>query len=534
MSKLDLFKKQQALREKVAGRPLIHSSADPEAVAALLSTEADTARLASLDYFSSLSAPVGVDPQETRQLLTQLEEGFGNTKLEAMLAKAQRDVIGAIAGPLGLGRVLATYDKVGGNVTTVHNAKQSIYAREGDVYNRDDYTKTANSQEKKFERGGESSIGSTFTRGQLDKEGYLTDGYTGERIKASETSPDHIVSNSAFHKDGGFMLSKTERADFGTDTDNLVSTRRDINQSMNDDNKLEWVEKKSNGRSVTNEEHFRVDKGLVEAAVKRGEAAAKNHQPTIAEKGAYYVTHAAQTGVTEGLKMGVQQAFGMLMVELFSSAFEEIKQVYKHGRQSDSMLEELSIRLKRVGTNVASKWEQLIESFSGGFISGFISNAVTVLINMFVTTGKRAVRMIREGTFSLLKALKIFLFPPKDFTFEQASHEALKLLAAGGVVVGGVALEESVEKLIMSVPLFVPFASVMTAVLVGAVTAFSMTFVCYLIDKMDLFGVIRAERDKSILSGLDAEIEARIATSMGIIEEIDAYLISTPPAPSLG
>lgn len=147
MSKLDLFKKQQALREKVAGRPLIHSSADPEAVAALLSTEADTARLASLDYFSSLSAPVGVDPQETRQLLTQLEEGFGNTKLEAMLAKAQRDVIGAIAGPLGLGRVLATYDKVGGNVTTVHNAKQSIYAREGDVYNRDDYTKTANSQE---------------------------------------------------------------------------------------------------------------------------------------------------------------------------------------------------------------------------------------------------------------------------------------------------------------------------------------------------------------------------------------------------
>ncbi|WP_238929496.1 hypothetical protein, partial [Pseudomonas aeruginosa] len=62
------------------------------------------------------------------------------------------------------------------------------------------------------------------------------------------------------------MLSKTERADFGTDTDNLVSTRRDINQSMNDDNKLEWVEKKSNGRSVTNEEHFRVDKGLVEAA----------------------------------------------------------------------------------------------------------------------------------------------------------------------------------------------------------------------------------------------------------------------------
>jgi hypothetical protein len=133
--------------------------------------------------------------------------------------------------------------------------------------------------------------------------------------------------------------------------------------------------------------------------------------------------------------------------------------------------------------------------------------------------------MIREGIFSLLKALKTFLFPPKELSFSQAAHEALKLLAAGGVVVGGVALEEAVEKLILSVPLFTPIAGMLTAILVGAATALSMTFVCYLLDKLDLFGAIRAERDKQIIGELDTRISAQRAVSMSVIDELDKYLL---------
>jgi len=153
---------------------------------------------------------------------------------------------------------------------------------------------------------------------------------------------------------------------------------------------------------------------------------------------------------------------------------------------------------------------------------------VTVLINLFVTTGKRAVRMIREGVFSLLKALKTFLLPPKDLSFGEAAHEALKLLASGGVVVAGVALEEAAEKLILGVPLFAPFAGVLTAVLVGAATALSMTLVCYLLDKLDLFGVIRAERDRQIIDELDTRIATQGGLTLSIIEELDGYLLHSP------
>ncbi|EGH29593.1 hypothetical protein PSYJA_11665, partial [Pseudomonas syringae pv. japonica str. M301072] len=115
--------------------------------------------------------------------------------------------------------------------------------------------------------------------------------------------------------------------------------------------------------------------------------------------------------------------------------------------------------------------------------------------------------------------------PPDGLTFDQAAHEALKLLAVGGVVIGGVALEEVVEKLILSVPMFVPIAPVLTAVLVGALTAFCMTFVCYLIDKMDLLGVIRAERSKAVVAGLNATIDENVERSFAIIQDIEMYLI---------
>ena len=528
MSKLELFRKQQALRAQLANRPLIHAAANPEDVAVLLASEADATRLASLDYHASLSLTLQTAPQDAHVLLDELEKEFDQARVSELLAKAQRDIVSAIAGPLGLGKVLAVYDKQGGNVTTIHNAQQGIYANADELYNRNDYDRGFNSQGKKFAGDSKKSVGATFTKGQLDSKDQLVDGYTGETVMGMHTSPDHIVPLKSYHKNGGYMQSKTQRADFATDTENLTSTQRGINHSMSDEDKLDWLDKKSNGRSVSNEQHYGIDRERLEAAVQRGQAAADRHGPTAAEKAAFYSTHAAQTGMTEGLKMGAQQAFGLLMVELFSNALDEIKDLYRNGRESDTLLAELGKRLKRVGDKVAAKWEQMLDSFSGGFISGFISNAVTVLVNLFVTTGKRAVRMIREGIFSLFKALKTFLFPPKDMTFPQAAHEALKLMAAGGVVVGGVALEEAAEKLILSVPLFAPIAGMLTAILVGAATALSMTFVCYLLDKLDLFGVVRAERDRQVIGALDTRISGQMALSVNIIEELDGYLLDQP------
>jgi hypothetical protein len=146
---------------------------------------------------------------------------------------------------------------------------------------------------------------------------------------------------------------------------------------------------------------------------------------------------------------------------------------------------------------------------------------------MFVTTAKRFVRMIREGVFSLLKALKLILFPPADMSFTETMHEAMKLIAAGGVVIAGVALEEVIEKLILGVPFLAPFAPVVTAVIVGSLTALALSLVAYLIDKMDILGVIKAQEARFILDNLDKDIDEKLKRCESISEEVDGFLIQS-------
>jgi hypothetical protein len=212
------------------------------------------------------------------------------------------------------------------------------------------------------------------------------------------------------------------------------------------------------------------------------------------------------------------------LVEFFSSAIVEIKDAYNNGLEGESLYKDVKVRLIRIGRNIADKWKGVVEGFSAGFISGFISNIITTLVNMFVTTAKRFVRMIREGVFSLLKALKLILFPPADMSFAETMHEAMKLIAAGGVVVAGVALEEVIEKLILGVPFLVPFAPVVTAVIVGSLTAIAMSLVAYLIDKMDILGVIKDQETKFILESLDKDIDEKLNRCERISEEVDEFL----------
>ena len=66
MSKLEQFRKQQALREQLANRPLLYAAAAPEDVAALLAKQADSTRLARLDYHASLSLTLQTAPNDAR------------------------------------------------------------------------------------------------------------------------------------------------------------------------------------------------------------------------------------------------------------------------------------------------------------------------------------------------------------------------------------------------------------------------------------------------------------------------------------
>lgn len=517
------FKKRKEIIKKNSSLPLVRGVTDQELVDNLLRQGIDNDRVASLDYSTDLNVSLEVNATEVETLLSNLRASFNKDRLEQLLGDTKRGVISSIAGPFGLGKIISAHDKMGGNVTTVHNANNGVYVNDEDRYTREDYTHSKNSEGKQFANAGKNSSGAIYTRSQMDENQMVQDAYTGKIVKADTTSPDHVESLSQYHKNGGFMQTSEQKADFATDEDNLALTDRSINQSMRDFDKEEWSSKK-NEAGIKNKERFGIDEQKLKKQIKKGKETSERHLPSDIDKAKYYLKNSVATGVSEGAKMGVQQAFGYLLVEFFLSSIIEIKDVYSNGLEGDSLYKDIKIRLIRIGRSVANKWENVIEGFSSGFISGFISNIITTLVNMLVTATRRLVRMIREGVFSLLKALKLMLFPPADMSFVEAAHEAMKLFAAGGIVIAGVALEEVVEKLVLSVPFLAPFASIATAVIVGSLTAIVMSLVVYLIDQMDILGVMKAKETRYILDNLDGDIDEKIKAARNISEEIDVFL----------
>jgi len=419
---------------------------------------------------------------------------------EALFTECRDAVLDAIIKPFGLAKYLFN-DKEGGNVTTLHNAEQGIYAKEDEKYSQDMRNKQYN-----YKKSADD-----YRNQREESKDVFTDEYTGRKIPRFGANVDHIVPLEEFHRTGGFMLSKDEKQAFARDQRNYAITDQSLNKSKNALKFDEFRSAHANGRMEDNKKFFNLDNRRVNPKYKKAKEATDEHRPTTIQKVTYYSNNIAKTGLVEAKNMGKQQAVGLVMRELVIALFDEVKDIkdhgYKKGDGDRSFFEVLNERLTRVALNVLRKWKEVIESFKDGALSGFLSNMVTTLINMFIKTGKRTVRMIREGIYSLFKAIKLLIHPPKDITLSEAAHEASKLLAVGITVTAGIALEEAVDQFIGKwTSLFPPLntiASGLSTVIVGIVTGLATVLMIKLLDKADLFHVHQDAEYEQILSQLE-------------------------------
>jgi|GEM_PF-898424 len=509
------------------------------------------------EYLSGLEPCKEVKIDEARNIVKEIQDSLKGKKLEETRSKIRKDLVHTIVVPFGLGRCLAVYDKVGGNVTTLLNFEKGIVATDEDAqrysewekskndFDREPYDKVVSSNrlgspvDKNFNREKKKEKYSSMAEGER-----LIDGYTGQTLstkrgdrleKNSETHLDHITSvkeietapgNHLFARGDTSKERQQDRVTLAQSDNNLTYTNASVNCSKGSKDLFEWGESKSKkDNSKTNFEYYGVDRQRALEEYNKSKYYSKSEQL----KRQFYKqgTEVVGTGVREGYKMGFQQAVGLLLVEFFVNAFDEIKKISKADMERGSVYQTITAGLKRVVLKTSKSWKEAAYGFTKGFISGFLSNLATMLINTFVTTGKRVVRMVREGVLSLLKAVKIIVCPPKNISSQQAAHEALKLVAASGVVIGGVLLEESVEKLVLSVPLLAPIAQVLTSVIVGSITTIGMAFVTFLVDELDVFGSINAENHTSIVSILDDRIQRNLGDSKVVMREIDDILSSS-------
>jgi len=505
---LERMKKRKRLKNSIT--TLNHDIKDGE-VNEFLDSHCDNDKVDSVYKKTEEFYDVNVSENEAEEFLIKFKKDFNQARFDQLVSDCKKDVINSIVTPFGIGHIVAAYDKTGGNVTTNHNFQKGVVTTDGDQQRYDEWQSSLNNNVDRTVHDEVKDKWKKDTYQSMQNGEEVTDGYTGKTLGAKNGTRidkdvsihgEHITSVSEIEKDSknhlfadGATTSERlqDRANLSGDEKNLTLIEGGMNSSKNDADLKEWANSKVSKKhaeetgnpDMTNAEYYELDEKRIQEQYDKSKKHIRNTQ--LLKQGIKQGREIASTGAAEGAKMGMQQALGLVITEFFTAVFDEIIDIYKNGYstdfEDDRFFSVLKERLKRIATRIKDKWKDAAMAFKDGFISGFISNLVTAVINTFVTTGKRVIRIIREGIFSLYKAAKVLIFPPENMTYEEALHEAKKLLATGLIVSLGVIIEQYIDTLIKGTAILEPFSDILTTVFVGAITGLAITMTVYHIDR---------------------------------------------------
>lgn len=475
-----------------------------------------------------------VTPSELEAFNQGLLCDFAEARGVDLLDDIYKKTLESIIGPLGLGKFMGMYDRIGGNVDTIHNARKEIRSKklEEAYEDRDEYDSDRYHQDDGYTKANEQ-------KSQQRQNGNLKDVYTGQTLSQNQkVDQDHVISAKEINDDPGRVLAELDGVGLANTDSNLVATDRSINRSKQAKSMAKFVAYLEKGRAkrqkdianlkqkpeseLTEQERKKLKKleslesADTELMMKVDEAARNAYNSKINKayysSGKFYKDLGVSSGL-EGAKMGFQQAFGLLCVDLTNALFDEAVDVYRHGFvtgvEKENTLDAFKLRLRRVAASVWMNWKKLVAAFKDGTISGIISNVITTIINIFFTTAKNIVRLLREGTLVVYRAAKSLLFAPKDMDSSEAWDAALKIVVAGAGTLGGIALDEAIGKMFLSVPLLAPIAPTLSAIISGIVTGLATSVALFAIDKWDPFGARDLKKRRHIREKL-GNIEAQL------------------------
>ncbi|TLS72532.1 hypothetical protein FE246_03860 [Aliarcobacter thereius] len=496
--------------------------------------------LEEIDNQKTLKINVNDELEKTLQEIEDLKQQMTGKEADTLVEACKTSAMNTITSQFGLASLFID-SRDGGSVTTSHNFDKGITSNEADNQKYQTF-KSNNDGSKKWE-DVRKDVGYDKDFQKKRKEYFsaneqVIDAYTGKVLpKDGRTQLDHIVSakeiesNSKNH----LFLSTEERANMAIKDTNLAFTSESINKSKGNKKMKEFLDTQKKGEKV-NKERYEIDekKALEKDEIARIAIKAEVNEATFKK----YSTELLQTGAKDAAKMALYSSLGVVLREFLQALFQTIKEIFANYKQES--LKELFTRFKVKMQGVAEKlkreWKDIFLSSLEGAITAFFSNLLVFAINLFATTLKKLVSMIRAGFVSLVQAVKIMVNPPENITKEEAVYQAAKIMIAGLIGAASLGLAAAVEKFLQAIPglqpimmFSIPFlenqtvsdilAITLTSVLAGVVT----TIVIYSMDKF---------RDNSKKSKLQIQlvrkseliVEYRTIQSWFVLEEAYIFL----------
>jgi len=427
------------------------------------------------------------------------EERFNN-----LLESCQQEVIRQIIGPFGLTPAMF-HDVDGGSVTTVHNFDHGITATDADYAK---YEELKANRDGSIDRSAYDEALPALRKRMFQESDPIVSAYTGRELpRDGRTHLDHVESVKSIETDPRAILcmDKEQRVAMANHPNNLVPSEGDINQSMQDKDKLDWaLAERAKDPGKTNAESFKVDMDSLKSTRSRG----KTHVES-SERKAQIRKHGEEllkTSATLAVKNALRQAFGVLLQAFVSGSFTELKALLKDKESKENLIDRLISAMKRVMKRVTDKLKDALNALIEGGVQGFLSNFLTYLINCVVTTSAKVVTIIREGMKGLWRAIKLIIAPPEGMPAMEVARQASKIIAAVVTTALGMLLQESVKGFISSIPILLPIADLISPVITGIITGIVTALVVYGLDR--LFDWL-SSTGTELLEAYEANIEAQ-------------------------
>ncbi|HIS63090.1 MAG TPA: hypothetical protein IAC14_12755 [Candidatus Scybalomonas excrementigallinarum] len=331
-------------------------------------------------------------------------------------------------------------DQHGGDVDTLHNVRQvgkdermtyKNKKNEEAYYNRGAYDSKEYHQDKRYQK----------KRREYNKKaenGTLVDEYTKKKMGAGEKGDlDHVISAKEIHDDPARVLAGLKGTDLANCDENLKITNSHTNRSKKDLSMEEYLKKHGDQYTEREKENMKnIDKKT------------RRHYERLLMKKYYlnkgFLSDTVMAASSTSIKMGVRQAVGFVFLEVWYVVKEEFLAI-QHPFDIQQFLERIGQAVKRGFQNAKKKYGEVIEKFKQGALAGFFSSITTTLTNIFFTTAKNVVKIIRQTSVSIVEAGKILLFNPDNLSFQERMVAVAKILATGASVVVGSLVGEAIS-----------------------------------------------------------------------------------------
>ena len=195
---------------------------------------------------------------------------------------------------------------------------------------------------------------------------------------------------------------------------------------------------------------------------------------------AYYTSPAffkdtAKAAGKVGVVMGLRQVLGLVFSEMWFAVRDEIKQGKEDGK---ALFNSIASGLKKGLENAKLKYKELWHKFIEGAVGGVLASLTTTLCNIFFTTAKNIVRIIRQSWASLVEATKILLFNPDFLPFGERFRAAAKIIATGASVVAGSMVSDLIAKTgVAAIPVVGDIVQTFCGTLVTGILSCSLLYI---------------------------------------------------------